>query len=94
MQICVSEQMNSETPLNVAEWNFFLKGGEVMDRASQLQKPEGVTWINDQAWDNITELDKLSETFKGIAQAVGVGKDWLRWYQYDNPEERGLPGEW
>jgi dynein heavy chain len=94
MQICVSEQMNSETPLNTQEWNFFLKGGEVLDRASQLQKPEGVTWINDQAWDNITELDKLSETFKGIAQAVGVGKDWQRWYQYDNPEERGLPGEW
>jgi len=47
MQICISEQMNSETPPNSQEWNFFLKGGEVLDRATQLQKPEGVNWITD-----------------------------------------------
>jgi hypothetical protein len=53
--------MASEDPPDSKEWNFFLKGGEVLDRNSQPLKPDGVTWITDQAWDNITELDKLSE---------------------------------
>jgi len=49
-----------------------LKGGEVLDRQGQLPKPQGAVaeWITQQMWDNLTELEKVSETFKGIAQAV------------------------
>jgi len=32
-------------------------------------------------WDNITELESVSETFKGIAQAITMSaKDWGRWF--------------
>jgi dynein heavy chain len=61
--------MNSDTPPNKAEWNYFLKGGEVLDRASQPPKPQGSTaeWLTQQMWDNITELENVSETFKSIS---------------------------
>jgi len=76
LQMTIKEQINGENPPDMQEYNFFLKGGEVMDRASQLPKPP-FDWITQQMWDNITELDKLSETFKGISQALMLSpKDW------------------
>lgn len=46
MQMCIRLQMNSENPPNVAEWNYFLKGGEVMDRSTQMPKPTNQSdWI-------------------------------------------------
>jgi dynein heavy chain len=41
MQMCIRLQMAGENPPNKAEWNYFLKGGEVMDRAAQPAKPQG-----------------------------------------------------
>lgn len=86
--------MISDNPPDINEWNFFLKGGEVLDRSTQLAKPP-FDWITQQAWDNLTELDKLSDGFKTIATAVSLSpKDWQRWYEYPDPENRPLPGEW
>jgi dynein heavy chain len=56
MQMCIKLQI-SEGVINEEEWNFFLKGGQVMDRSSQMAKPP-YDWITEQAWDNITELDR------------------------------------
>ena len=56
--------------VNEDEWNFFLRGGQVLDRTGQMLKPP-FDWITPQACDNITELDKLlPETFAGIASAI------------------------
>jgi len=53
----------AEGVINEEEWNFFLRGGQVLDRTSQPPRPP-FDWITVQAWDNITELEKcIPETF-------------------------------
>ena len=76
MQMCIKLQI-AEGQINEDEWNFFLRGGQVMDRTTQLPKPP-FDWITDQAWDNITELDKtIPEPFAGIANAITLNpKEW------------------
>lgn len=97
MQMCIKLQI-SEGIINEDEWNFFLKGGQVLDRATQIPKPP-FDWITDQAWDNITELDKtIPDPFAGIANAVNLNpNEWKRWYlsvKPAPPESAQLPGEW
>ena len=43
--------------INMDEYNFFLRGGVVLDREEQMDNP-CTTWLMDASWDNITELDK------------------------------------
>jgi dynein heavy chain len=53
----------AEGVINEDEWNFFLRGGQVLDRTTQPARPP-FDWITAQAWDNITELEKsIPETF-------------------------------
>mmetsp|Transcript_21619 Transcript_21619/g.15867 ORF Transcript_21619/g.15867 Transcript_21619/m.15867 type:complete len:170 (+) Transcript_21619:4698-5207(+) len=79
------------------EWNFFLRGGLVLDRTGQMAKPP-FEWITPAAWDNITELEKqLPETFNNIASAINLNpKEWQRWFSSTRPEPENapLPGEW
>ncbi|KAK0165141.1 hypothetical protein PV328_003689 [Microctonus aethiopoides] len=63
------------------EYDFLLKGGIVLDRENQPDKP--VSWLLDETWDNITELDKLP-SFHGIVSS----------YINADPETKALPGEW
>lgn len=84
--------------VNEDEWNFFLRGGQVLDRSTQPPKPP-FTWITQVIWDNVTELEKcLPETFTGLPNAIQINqKEWLRWYHSVNPsppELAQLPGEW
>lgn len=58
LQMCV-RILQSASQVNGEEWQFFLKGGQVLDRSQQPANP-GPAWISDLAWDSITELDKLS----------------------------------
>lgn len=97
MQMCVRLQMDAGE-VNPEEWNFFLRGGQVLDRATQAPKPP-FDWITQQAWDNITELEKaIPETFTGISNAISLNnKEWLRWFLSVTPappESAQLPGEW
>mmetsp|Transcript_20737 Transcript_20737/g.31917 ORF Transcript_20737/g.31917 Transcript_20737/m.31917 type:complete len:752 (-) Transcript_20737:861-3116(-) len=97
MQMCIKLQM-AEGIINEQEWNFFLRGGQVLDRSTQPAKPP-FDWITPQAWDNITELEKnLPEVFTGISNAVTLNpKEWQRWYlsvKPAPPESAQLPGEW
>jgi len=43
MQMCVALQIDAEE-VNLDEWNFFLKGGQVLDRSTQTPKPP-FDWI-------------------------------------------------
>ena len=87
----------SEGKMNPDEYDFFLRGGQVMDKKSIKEKPPH-DWLTDQAWENVCELDRLlPETFAGIAQAVSVNfKEWQHWFSNDKPmpEDASLPGEW
>lgn len=96
LQICIKLRM-AEGEINEDEWSFFLRGGQVLDKAAQAPKPP-FDWITTQAWDNITELENLiPETFAGIPNAITLNpKEWNRWFLSTKPEPENapLPGEW
>lgn len=71
----------AEGVINNDEWNFFLIGGQVLDRSTQQDRPQ-LDWVTQTAWDNITELEKMiPETFQGIANGViSDFKNWDKWY--------------
>ncbi|KAL8578353.1 Dynein heavy chain 2, axonemal [Nucella lapillus] len=79
--------------LNMDEYNFFLRGGVVMDRDNQMDNP-CPGWLSDGAWDNITELDKLTNFHGVITSFEQYPRDWHIWYTSATPETTGLPGEW
>lgn len=59
------------------EYAFLLKGGIVVDRENQSDKP--VTWMSDETWDNISELDKLPG-FHGVAESFEqFPREWHNW---------------
>lgn len=87
----------SENKMSHAEYDFFLRGGTVLDAKDQLPKPQQ-DWILKEAWDNVTELERLlPETFLGLPAAINLNpKEWQHWFSSDKmlPEESPLPGEW
>ncbi|CAJ0965699.1 unnamed protein product [Ranitomeya imitator] len=79
--------------LNMDEYNFFLRGGLVLDREEQMDNP-CPGWLSDANWDNITELDKLAN-FHGIMNSFEqYPRDWHQWFTSPKPESACLPGEW
>ncbi|XP_036403568.1 dynein heavy chain 2, axonemal [Megalops cyprinoides] len=79
--------------LSMDEYNFFLRGGLVLDKEGQMDNP-CAGWLSDSNWDNITELDKLSN-FRGIMSSFEqYTRDWNQWYTSAEPENAPLPGEW
>ncbi|XP_055959532.1 dynein axonemal heavy chain 2-like, partial [Patella vulgata] len=79
--------------INMDEYNFFLRGGVVIDRENQMDNPCS-TWLSDNAWDNITELDKLTNFHGVITSFEQYPRDWNIWFTSPEPETTGLPGEW
>jgi len=76
-----------------AEYNFFLKGGIVLNRDNQMSNPDP-SWITTQMWDNITEMGNLPN-FQGIAGSfTNTNKDWKRYYASEQPETEPLPSDW
>lgn len=50
------------------------------------------SWLSDAYWDNITELDKLTN-FHGLMNSFEqYPRDWLLWYTNATPEKAMLPG--
>ncbi|CAH8499452.1 unnamed protein product [Schistosoma intercalatum] len=85
--------LESAGKVNEDEYNFFLRGGVVLDRENQFDNP-CTTWCTEQCWDNITELDKLA-SFHGIVTSFEqYSRDWNLWYTSAEPENSSLPGEW
>ncbi|XP_046278077.1 dynein axonemal heavy chain 2 isoform X2 [Marmota monax] len=79
--------------LNMDEYNFFLRGGVVLDREGQMDNP-CTSWLADAYWDNITELDKLTN-FHGLMNSFEqYPRDWHLWYTSATPEKAMLPGHW
>lgn len=73
------------------EYNFLLRGGVVLDKENQMDNPCS-RWLSEEAWDNITELDKLPG-FHGIIDSFEhYAKDWQAWYTHTEPETLPLIG--
>lgn len=85
LQMYVKLQL-SDGKINPREYDFFLRGGTVMDRKSQQAKPQQ-DWLTDQAWDNVTELERmLPDTYAGLPAAVSLNfKEWQHWFNQDKP---------
>ncbi|KAK1331639.1 hypothetical protein QTO34_009597 [Cnephaeus nilssonii] len=91
-QMC-AKILETSGKLNMDEYNFFLRGGVVLDREGQMDNP-CTSWLADAYWDNITELDKLTN-FHGLMNSFEqYPRDWHQWYTNSTPEKAMLPGEW
>ncbi|KAB1265174.1 Dynein heavy chain 2; axonemal, partial [Camelus dromedarius] len=91
-QMC-AKILETSGKLNMDEYNFFLRGGVVLDREGQMDNP-CTSWLADAYWDNITELDKLTN-FHGLMNSFEqYPRDWHLWYTSATPEKAMLPGEW
>nr|XP_008509230.1 PREDICTED: dynein heavy chain 2, axonemal-like isoform X3 [Equus przewalskii] len=89
-QMC-AKILETSGKLNMDEYNFFLRGGVVLDREGQMDNP-CTSWLADAYWDNITELDKLTN-FHGLMNSFEqYPRDWHLWYTSATPEKAMLPG--
>ncbi|KXS19215.1 hypothetical protein M427DRAFT_507867 [Gonapodya prolifera JEL478] len=85
--------LESVGKLDRAEYDFFLIGGQVLDRETQVSNP-CKEWLSDSCWDNITELEKLP-TFTALASSFEQSeREWQTWFNSAAPESSPLPGEW
>ena len=63
----------------------------MLDREGQMDNP-CPQWLADGCWDNITELDKLTN-FHGIMTSFEqYPRDWNIWFTSAEPENAPLPG--
>ena len=91
-QMC-AKILEAAGKLNMDEYQFFLKGGIVLDKENQMDNPCS-NWLADQLWDNITELAKLANYHGIIESFEQYPRDWHSWFQSAEPETAPLPGEW
>lgn len=52
------------------EWNFFIRGGHLLETLEEPPKPAPV-WLKKTTWDSITQLDLLP-SFKAIHRLTGM----------------------
>jgi len=70
---------------------MWLSYQQVVDRDNQMDNP--CPWLPDIAWDNITELDKLTNFHGLITSFEQYPRDWSIWYTLSEPDAAGLPGQ-
>ena len=93
LHLCTRVLM-SNGELNPVEFNFFMLGGQVLDRSTQPPNPSP-DWISQLVWDNIVEMDTGIESLRGFqASMEQTLRDWKKWYSSSEPEREALPGEW
>ncbi|XP_069015317.1 dynein axonemal heavy chain 2 [Embiotoca jacksoni] len=91
-QMC-AKILEMDGDLNMDEYNFFLRGGLVLDKKDQIDNPCS-SWLADSSWDNITELTKLPTFFGLSASFEKYPQDWHLWFTSSEPENATLPGDW
>merc|ERR1719247_2662319 len=80
-----SKVLMANKDFNSAEYAFFLRGGQVLDRSSQPPNP-APEWITQQMWDNLVEVEKL-ENFRGFQTTFEQTlRDWRKWFMSAEPE--------
>eukprot|EP00762_Andalucia_godoyi_P004499 ANDGO_05184.mRNA.1 Dynein-1-beta heavy chain len=93
-QMCVRIMQHAKK-INMDEYAFFLRGGQVLDKDIQPPNP-CPNWLSETGWDNIYEVDRqLPWAFRGIAQSLEqLPQEWHEWFLSAEPEGTPLPGEW
>uniref|UniRef100_H3DNF8 Dynein axonemal heavy chain 2 n=1 Tax=Tetraodon nigroviridis TaxID=99883 RepID=H3DNF8_TETNG len=90
-QMCV-RIMETAGKLDMNEYNFFLRGGIVLDKEEQMENPCS-GWLVNSSWDNITVLEELPG-FQGImASFEAYPEEWKLWFTSSEPEKTALPGD-
>ncbi|XP_034231069.1 dynein heavy chain 2, axonemal [Thrips palmi] len=84
--------LEAQMKMSLVEYNYFLKGGVVLDRATQPDNP--CVWLDPVCWDNVTELDKLPGFHGLVTSFEQFNRDWHSWYTIQDPENNALIGEW
>ncbi|KAJ1345264.1 hypothetical protein BSLG_000778 [Batrachochytrium salamandrivorans] len=85
--------MEANGKLNREEYDFLLRGGQVLNKDSQ---PENscTEWITDKNWDNLTELDRIP-ALSGIVSSIEQSeREWKAWFSCSEPNALALPGDW
>lgn len=69
--------LDAQGKISQVEYGFLLRGGIVLDREAQPDKP--VAWLPDETWDNVTELDNVPG-FRGFVSSFEqFPRDWHLW---------------
>lgn len=85
--------LQGEGCVNLEEYVFLMRGGQVMDKEGRLPNP-APSWLSERAWSHILELDKLTN-FHGVAASFEQSQEeWCNWYLEESPEDAELPAEW
>ncbi|PWV12257.1 putative dynein heavy chain [Trypanosoma cruzi] len=85
--------LQSEGRVNLEEYVFLMRGGQVLDNQGRLPNP-APSWLSERAWSHILELDKLTN-FHGVATSFEQAHEtWHEWFLQENPEDAELPDEW
>ncbi|KAA0178390.1 hypothetical protein FNF27_00239 [Cafeteria roenbergensis] len=85
-----ARKLHAEKALSKPLWDFFLKGGQVLNRAEQKRNP--TDWLDQAGWDNVTTLDTLPG-LSGLSSSLEAGPgEWEIWYKSEAPEEEDVPG--
>ncbi|KAI9224867.1 dynein heavy chain and region D6 of dynein motor-domain-containing protein [Blastocladiella britannica] len=79
--------------LNKDLYEFFLRGGLILDRDSQAPNP-CAEWLSDVAWDNVCILDTLPGFQSLISSLEQNEREWRTWFMSSEPEKLTLPGDW
>jgi dynein heavy chain, axonemal len=74
--LCIRIMMNDKK-IDMEEMNFVYYGSNVTDRSSQKAMPP---WLDQVAWDNISELDKIPSCNGLVDSVISSGKDWNEWF--------------
>lgn len=91
LQLCI-KILESSGVINQEEFSFFSLGAGMVDRSQQ--RPNNTDWLPMTAWDNITEMDKLSG-FQGIVSSFEqLQREWKAWYMSGKPESETMPADW
>ena len=92
LQLCFTI-MKQKRKIPDAEFDFFCRGGAVLDRSEQKYN-QFRDWINESMWDNLHALEAL-DAFNGLIESCTKKHYlWKEWYRSRKPEEIEPPDEW
>lgn len=83
--------MKRDNRLDPAEWRFWLAGAT--DTSVDGANPDP-SWVTDKMWIDICKASKL-EGLSGFMESFKSRlKEWKRWFESSEPQEKALPGDW
>lgn len=67
---------------------IFMRGGAMLDSASNRTKPANCNFINSEIWSNVVALSMSVPTFSNIITSLTDNAEgWSKWFESENPED-------